>query len=372
MREKTYRTAFVVALCLSALVMMLMSSGLGVVSAQSPTPTATPTCEPGYEWTSWGGCRPIPRPCPAGTVDINGNGNNDGGNDCQPLDTLARPTNCIRWPSGPYLTPEGYATCALPLSVGGQPLTVMGAVGCIDVTRTPYPRALVGLKTTFVVSGLFSSVQNIAVGQPGWYRLQAGSPWGTEGLYLHERYGNVSINSRGQPAFNTTALLAGDAYKYPSLNNVRAKLAFAIAPLDSSFYWTVRGLSDEATGGIASGPMEREFLFSSYPTDRPYPISNNGPDKSGQNTLPAFQVRLRATWDLYYQVEWDNYFVDGNNAYVRGSHEQYLIPLGRYYSYRVWDRQQSPDGVQSIYCNAAANGGYIPVPVIEAQSVVVK
>ena len=44
------------------------------------------------------------------------------------------------------------------------------------------------------------------------------------------------------------------------------------------------------------------------------------------------------------------------------------IPLGQTYaSYRVWDAQQSLANTASIYCNAAA--GYIPLPVIEAQTV---
>jgi hypothetical protein len=240
----------------------------------------------------------------------------------------------------------------------------------VDVTRKPYPRAVVNTKTTFTVNGLFPSVQNIAVGQPGWYRLAPDDgPWATEGLYLHESYGNVTFDAYGRPAFNTNALLAGDAYPYPSFNNLRANVQFFISGPDNTFRWTVTGLDGETISTVNSAPVERFFAFASHPTERPYPISNTGPSRTGANNLPAFHVALRATWNAWLMVEWDNYFVNGNNAYVRGSHEGYAIPLGRYYSYRVWDRQQPLAGVESIYCNASANGGYMPVPVLEAQSV---
>lgn len=374
MRQSTYRIHVAFSLCLMAVVMALLSARPGFVEAQAstPTPTATPVCGPGYDWTPWGGCRPIVVPCPSGTIDINGNGNNDGGDDCQPLDPIAPPSSCALWPTGPYLTSANYAVCGLPFSMNAQPLAVWGAPGCIDLTRTPYPRALVGLKTTFKINGLFSSVEDVDVGDADWYRIQPGTFWGTEGQYLHEHYGHITVDSLGQLAFDTKALLSGDPHRYPSRNNIRARMVFSLMPLDGVFQWTTTGLSGETISGLSSSPLETQFAFSSYPYGRPYPTANNGPDKTRQNTLPAFQVRLRSSWDLYYIVEWDNYGVDGSNAYVRGTHEQHILPLGRYYSYRAWDRQQARAGVESIYCNAAPNGGYIPVPVIEAQAVVTR
>ena len=368
-KSQLARITLAVVVCLSAFSLIAADDGRSEL-LQVSTPTATPTCPPGQEWTPWGGCRAIPQPCSAGTIDINGNGNNDGGSDCQPLDSLTKPTYCAVWPAGPGLTAQGFVNCSLPLSMNGQPLRVTSGAGCVDVTRKPYPRAVVNTKTTFTVNGLFSNVQNIVRGQPGWYRLSPDNgPWATEGLYLHENYGNVTFDANGRPAFNTDALLAGDSYPYPSFNNLRAIVRLFIAGSDDTFRWTVTGLDGATASTVNSAPVERVFAFASYPLGRPYPISNIGPDRVGQNTLPAFHVALRATWEAWLMVEWDNYFVDGNNAYVRGAHEGYAIRLGDYYSYRAWDRQQPLAGVESIYCNASANSEYMPVPVLEAQSV---
>lgn len=374
MPQRTFRFTFAIVLSLFAVFVFLLTLTPSVADAQSatPAPTATPVCGPGYDWTPWGGCRPVVQPCPAGTIDLNGNGNNDGGDDCQALDILPRPSNCAPRPGGPHLTRRGHVACALPWSLNGQSLQVLGAAGCMDVTRTPYPRAMVGLQTTFAITGLFPQVNNIAEGQPGWYRLQSGNSWATEGQYLHERYGHITVDSRGQLAFNTNAVLAGDSHPYPSLNNVRAQLVFSLPPADDSFRWSVMGLSGASGGGL-SQPMEKIFAFSSYPDGRPYPISYYGPDKDGLNRLPAFRLQLRSTWGLYYLVEWDNFYVNGNNAYVRGTHEQHVVPLGQYFAYRAWDERQTVDSpsVELLYCNASPSG-YIPVPVVEAQSVITR
>jgi hypothetical protein len=68
MKSKLSRLALVTIVALSALLMMT-TSGYGAGSnaaGATPLPSPTPTCAPGYDWTSWGGCRPIQRPCPAG------------------------------------------------------------------------------------------------------------------------------------------------------------------------------------------------------------------------------------------------------------------------------------------------------------------
>jgi hypothetical protein len=134
---RTPRIVLALVVCLSAL-LMTAATGYGVPKANAylaPTPTATPTCPPDYEWTSWGGCRPIPKPCPGGTIDVNGNGNNDGGNDCQALDTIVTPSICGAWPSPGPLGPEGSVACALPWSLGGQSVVLLGATGCLVVCK---------------------------------------------------------------------------------------------------------------------------------------------------------------------------------------------------------------------------------------------
>ena len=88
--------------------------------------------------------------------------------------------------------------------------------------------------------------------------------------------------------------------------------------------------------------------------------------------MTAFKVRVETAWQLYLVAEWDTYYVDGNNAYTRGAHQGAVAPIGSLYeSYRVWDGRQSLSfGAQSVYCNA--QDGYLPVPVLEAQSVLKK
>jgi hypothetical protein len=368
------RIVLALVVCLSAL-FMTAATGYSVPKANAylaPTPTATPTCPPDYEWTSWGGCRPIPKPCPSGTIDVNGNGNNDGGNDCQALDTIITPSICGAWPPPGLLGPEGGVACALPWSLNGQSVVLLGATGCLDITRTPYPRAMVGVPTTFEIRGLFDGVATIPDDLPGGYRLSS-VPWATEGLYLHERYTAISYDYLGRPAFNTRSLLGSDPYPYPSLNNVRAYLLFQMATDPNRILWTTESFSGAPlTGGLPGNrvTLESGYPRSSFPLSRYwYQISNYGPDKYGQNVLTAFKVRVETAWQLYLVAEWDAYYVDGNNAYTRGAHQGVVAPIGSpYESYRAWDGRQSLSfGAQSVYCNA--QDGYLPVPVLEAQSV---
>ena len=72
------------------------------VSAQAaPTATPTPDCPPGEFWDPFmTRCRPIRQDCPAGKIDVNGDGSV-----CEALDTLPAPSGCVAWPTGP-----GYAS----------------------------------------------------------------------------------------------------------------------------------------------------------------------------------------------------------------------------------------------------------------------
>jgi hypothetical protein len=92
-------------------------AAIGGVSAAPPaqiTPTPTPTCPPGQFFDPvMNLCRPIQQPCPAGTIDLQGNGVNDGGDDCQPLDVLPAPDDCALLTSNPLNTKEGQVACAL-------------------------------------------------------------------------------------------------------------------------------------------------------------------------------------------------------------------------------------------------------------------
>jgi len=213
-----------------------------------------------------------------------------------------------------------------------------------------------------------AQLSGIAFGEPGSYRLPASSAWATEGLFLHERYGAAVTDSLGQPAFDTRALLTGDTYPYPSVNNVRARLVFRMGTAASELTWTTAGFYDVLNGGLADW-ARTTYVRSSYPLPGSLPnISLLGPALNGTNTLPAFKLALQTRWDLYLLAEWDEFTVSADHDYVYAGHRQVEVRVApTYTSYRAWDNRQSPANATGIYCNAAQ--GYIPVPVIEAQTV---
>jgi hypothetical protein len=342
----------------------LSTSRQGVALAQVGA-TPTPTCPPGQAWNPpMNRCWPIkPPPCPPGTIDIQDNGQNDGGDDCQPLrqmPSVIAPVGC-----GPdALATDGAAACATSLG-----LQVEVGVGCLDVLRTPYPRMMLDNDMKLLDLGILPSVDGISSSQPGWYRLTA-FPMVTEGLYLHERYGQVTSDSAGRPAFDTRSLLSG-LYRYPSINHVRVVLRLE-RNFDAGSRWL---LGDQE---IARGPAGQEltvagathFDRSSYPLPGAG-IEFNGPDRQGSNTLPAFQLRLQTNWFLVYYASWDTFGVNGNNEYVRTGSGQSRIGIREYLSQRAWDGRQHVDGItRNAYCNAA--NGYVPLPVLQGQSVLVK
>ncbi len=332
----------------------------------APAATPTPSCPPGEFWDpTMMRCWPIRRDCPAGLIDVTGDGSV-----CEALDPIARPSGCVAWPTAPGLPPPGSVECALPLAAAGELLRLDASVGCLNVTRRPYPRAMVNLPVEYRVTGIIAPEQlwGVPFGSQGSYRLSAGNAWATEGLFLHERYGALTRDSYGQPAFDTRSLLAGDAYPFPSVNNVRAKLVLRMATGPDALAWTTAGISAPFFGGLSEW-ARTTYAWSSFPLPgSSQSISPLGPAMNGSNTLPAFRVTVQSHWDLYLNAEWDEYAVSGSHAYGLAGHHQVDVRVApTYASYRAWDGRQSHMGAAEIYCNAAQ--GFIPVPVIEAQTV---
>lgn len=339
----------------------------GAVSAApqaqaEPTPTPTPTCPEGEFWDPlMNRCRPIVQPCPEGTIDIQSNGQNDGGDDCQPLDIMPGLTNPVS--CGPEaLGIDGAAHCDTSLG-----LRVYAGVGCLDVYRRPYPRTMVANDLRLSSPRILPDVVGVSPTSPGWYRVVG--PTQTEGLYLHEAYGQVTTDSTGQPAFDTRSLVPGP-YRYPDINNVRIALQFA----QNSGAGAIWVLDDEV---MASGPTRVEQVVEGikfYKSSFPIPgseVAFDGPDRSRRNTLPAFRLRLQTRWFLMYVATWDTFGVDGNNAYVLTGRSGVAIAIREYTSFRAWDSRQVVDAVtRNAYCNAST--GYIPLPVLEGQSVLVE
>ena len=145
-----------------AVVGALSTSRHGVALAQAGA-TPTPTCPPGQAWNPpMNRCWPIkPPPCPSGTIDIQDNGQNDGGDDCQPLrqmPNVTAPVSC-----GPVaLGTDGAAACDTSLG-----LQVQAGVGCVDVIRTPYPRMMLDNDMKLLDLGLLPSVEGVSSSQPG-------------------------------------------------------------------------------------------------------------------------------------------------------------------------------------------------------------
>ncbi len=361
-RRKHARAALAVLLLMVVLSALL--TGQGATLAQTVTATPTPQCPPGEFFDPFlNRCVLIRVECPAGKIDVHGDGSV-----CESLDPITPASACAPWPGQGPLPASGEVLCALPWSSGGQPYQLSSSVGCLDVRRTPYPRALVNLPVELQVSRLVPPDQlaGIPFGGPGSYRLLPSEPWATTGLYLHEIYGAGASDSLGRPAFDTRRLLAGDAYPYPSINNVRARLVLRMETSPGQIQWTTAGTAQTLSGGLAS-PVRLAFRRASFPLPGlEAQFSPYGPSVGGLSILPAYKLSLRTQWRLYLQAEWDTYFVTDAHEYARAGRAGVELPLGDLLtSYRAWDARQSP--VPSIYCNAAA--GYLPVPVIEAQIV---
>jgi hypothetical protein len=361
-RQNAARVILFTLVGLSLLSLAAATSNTVEATALNQLATITPTATP----------RP---PCPPGTIDVNGNGRDDGGDDCQRLDTVARPNNCLPSPApGELPSQEGQVECILPLSIGATPLSIGNSVGCLDILRAPYPRTMVRLQepTRFNIVGFIPPDRlGYGQGEAGSYRIGP-LPWTTVGLFLHERWGWQTYDSNGLPAFNTEALRpASDPYWYPSINNIRAYLLFGMNPNPNEVLWTVDSLpSFEYRGGFAGNPAEVRFIHSSFPLPAQEDLySNYGPSRTGANSLPAYKMRVRTGWLLFLVTEWDNYGVNGSNQYVFVNHEGYSVLVGYpYLSYRVWDGRQPSANTGQAFCNAA--DGYLPVPVIEAQAVI--
>lgn len=371
-RQKVSRITLAALLSLF-LIFLMATTSYGSPEFDHVTP---PPCPTGEVWDPILHRCVVPlRPCPAGTIDINGNGRDDGGEDCQNVDEVAHPASCVPGPLGGSLpSQEGYVECILPLSIGATPLSVGNSAGCLDILRAPFPRAMARLEepTKFNIVGFIPPERlGYPDGAPGSYRVGA-RPWTTTGQFLHERWGWWTYDSSGLPAFSTNAIRpASDPYWYPSINNLRAYLLFSLNTYPNAVMWSVDGLpAFDERGGFAGDPVEIRFIRSSFPLpgqDSTY--SRYGPSRTGANDLPAFKMRVRTRWQLYLVAEWDNYGVNGTNEYVFTGHESYTVPVGAaYISYRVWDSRQSITNTGQAFCNAA--DGHVPVPVIEAQAVI--
>lgn len=376
--------------------LLIMTSGQGSQTlAQSvSTPTSTPTAEP----TS------IPA-CPGDRIDRNRNGQDNG--DCIPIANTYLDDPLVTCAvAGGASSRYGRIICRVRWIVNGNERDLPAAPllanqGCVNVRRNPYPRLLVGLgMPTLTYEGLVPT-NNPSVNpgnwmtgyQEGWYEtgltgngligLPAGSEYAA-GNWLGQAFGGTYVGSEFPPV--RVDNVAGDFY--PSINNIAMRLVYVLEPADGlevSFAGMPATIDPVEWNGLE--PLHFTVTRSSNPsaavgTDNI--AASGGPGIGAVASLPAYKLRVESTWTLYAQWRFELWEIRGNQYQraVNGA-GQPLPPItagGVVTDWsprpgsRVWDSQQrSSNGLMnSPNCNANADEGYIPVPVMEGRSILIR
>ena len=175
---------------------------------------------------------------------------------------------------------------------------------------------------------------------------------------------------------------------YPSINNIAMRLVYVLEPasrLDVSFAGLPATIDPVEWDGLE--PLHFTVSRSSNPSAA-VGIDNlatsGGPGLGTAANLPAYKLRIESTWTLYAQWRFELWQIRGNQ-YQRAVNAagQPLSPItaGGIVSdwlpqsgSRVWDSQQrsSVGLVNAPNCNAIAAEGYVPVPVMEGRSILVR
>lgn len=319
-------------------------------------------CPPDQQWNN-GECQP--RPCPADRIDLNGNGQDNG--DCEPLDMVnvprPIPTNCE--PIGNY----GTVRCGLQPPF--ENLAVLGSPGCLRIDRNYFPRAIVNRQVTFQINGVIPSDDlPSSASDEGFYRTIAGDPYTVWGRTLGEE-------AQGTLRFDVGSYLSdvmSDGHPYPNIDNVTGYLELQRTPRTE---WNVEGGSGSTAIGNSQGDTLRvTFRQSSFPGPGTTMASDGPNADNSANELPAYRLSVQSAWTLTYVVSYDMYNVSANTYTFAGRVVGARVPLlGANNPRRSWrvlgGKQggvlQNTDGLS--YCVSNVLDGYVPVPVIEMQSV---
>lgn len=376
----------------TVLALAFLAPGRETPTLAQPIPTETATPAP----------TAIP-PCPGNTIDRNGNGQDNG--DCVSLThaSIGRVPLGYCNEVGGLVSRYGRISCRPEWTIGGttQPLPFAALQvnpGCVRVERNPYPRLMIGLGSpTLAFSGLIpTNSDGVNPGgwmtgyTSGWYQtgLTGNAAIGlpSAGFFAAGNWSNQPFGSNyfGAP-FPKTRLDIPAADFYPSVNNVSIRLVFvldpsAAHPMRVQFAGMPSGI--DAVDWSGAEPLQLSVNRSSNPAARigsDVVVGSGGPDLSGPADLPAYQLSVQSSWSLYVQVYYEYWVIVGGN-YVRDPSqpaEMYSEAVGALAnrpSYRVWDAQQrvSAGLVGSPNCNALANEGYVPVPVIEGHSILIR
>jgi hypothetical protein len=339
--------------------------------------------------------------CPAGQVQHQVNA--DGTRDCRPTTTLTNPLDCA-WSGGnvEFLSNTGLVSCQLGFGAGLPVVNMVGAVGCLNVNRTPYPRTIVNLRarTQFAINGVidpgeFSDATSFGGINNGSYVVPVNAPPGrpaysypgytVAGPFIPQRAGialNHPLDSVSNGVWDTRNLSVAEGF-YPSINAVQARLfLFPETTRNSGILAEMYVRPAETFNLQPDGDFEANFTRASHAGQNRAmyggiivaPTGGPGPT-AGLNNQPGYMVRAESRWNVFLEISWVPYGADANNVYSPAGLRTQVYRVGvtgmardTVRSFRVWDSQQtSLTNVESVACNAAT--GYMPVPVIEAQVV---
>ncbi len=345
---------------------------------------------------------PLPA-CPPGWVDGDGSGgaDNDDNGDCRPLTPMRVPDRCrVVSPAAPDDV-NGSVRCDLVfVPTDGTPyqvpdhsiLTVNPA--CLRITRTPYPRLMVNLGEgrLTIEPGLAAAFGPAhpavaAHGDAGWYTRwptvadTLPEPGNWTGLQVAGNWYGRPLGNASVPEYDPRVGLGPD--HYPTIRQLRARLLYQLVG-DIE----VRLPGDSA--GMVLGPdgVSLHPQRSSLPWPEPRSgnppglvVASGGPDVDGSNRLPAFRLQVVSYWRLWLNTSYERWHAVEGNYEKDGARVTKTVPVADLpiqTSFRVWTAAQdiSAGGfIGTPYCNASASaegGGYLPIPVMEGQSVLVK
>lgn len=378
----------------TVLALAFLAPGRETPTLAQPIPTETATPAP----------TAIP-PCPGNTIDRNGNGQDNG--DCVSVTSAVLdnpPVRCglVSGSAEQY----GRVICQPRWILSGvaqdMPVgPILANQGCLDVRRNPYPRLMVGLAApSLTFNGVLPTgdasinPSNWMTGySEGWYQTSFG-PSGRAGLPIDGGFaagnwlGQAFGGSYTGPEYPPVRLDLSAIDIYPSINNISLRLVYVHMP-DDLVDVSISGSPAPFTSvdWDRSSPLRFLVNRSSNPAaaiGADDIVSSGGPARNGQSTLPAYRVQIESRWTLYAQWRFELWEIR-NNVYqpAIGGGGAVLAPIiagGRVSTWpvqtgtRAWDSQQrsSVGLVDRPNCNAIAGDGYIPVPVMEGHSVLIR
>ena len=378
----------------AALALVFLAPGRETPTLAQPIPTETATPVP----------TAIPS-CPSNTIDRNGNGQDNG--DCVSITSAVLdnpPVRCslVSGSAEQY----GRVICQPRWKLNGvaqdMPVgPVLANQGCLDVRRNPFPRLMVGLGApTLSYNGVLATgVASINPGNwmtgysEGWYQTSF-SPSGRIGLPIDGGFaagnwlGQAFGGSYTGPEYPPVRLDLSAIDIYPSINNVSLRLVYVQMP-DDRIDVSISGSPAPFTPveWDRSAPLHFLVNRSSNPAaaiGADDLVSSGGADLNGQSTLPAYRIQIESRWTLYVQWRFELWEIR-NNAYQPamgggGGGPAPIIAGGPVWTWpvrtgtRAWDSQQrsSVGLIDRPNCNAIAGDGYIPVPVMEGHSILIR